>query len=285
MVSLFYLFCTYITPDENTRETFFVGLERQRRTGKTKHDRGSLRWFYGIWFFVFQVLPSRVITLAATEFYEARACPLSKKLTDSRAAISAVQAVSTATCLLAVLMFYGRLKTEIGKNHCVTKLAALKVVVFVTITQQLIFSILQAEKVLKPSETVSYLDITIGVPAFMTCCEMFLFSLFYLWAFWPSSYIARTHGQGAYVKHGFWRGLWEVVNVWDIISGVFFRYRLLWTWPSKKESNKPVGMPIVGGLTVIRSPDSDEDGKESTPEEMGSQPSLPEGHRASDYSV
>jgi hypothetical protein len=254
MVAIFYLFCIYITPNEDVREGYFAALERHWPSGKVKHDRGSLRWFYGIWFCVFQVLPTRVTTLAATEYYQAVACPLSQKLTYSRAAISAVQAVSTSMCLISILMFYRRLKVQIGPHHCIKKLAAFKGVVFITMTQTVIFSALQAAKVLKPTKTVSYLDITLGVPAFMTCCEMFLFSLFFLWPFWPSPYLSsspKAHENGQYVRHGFWKALLDVFNVWDIISGVFFRYKLLWTWPTKYESQKPIGMPKARGLKVL----------------------------------
>jgi hypothetical protein len=256
MVAMFYLFCTYITPNEDTREAFFVKLERQGRRGTMKHDRGSLRWFYAIWFCVFQVLPARVSTLIATEYFEATACPLSTKLTDSRLAISAVQAVSITMALGAILLFYRRLKADIGKHYCIRKLAVFKGVVGVTTLQTLIFSILQVEKVLTPSETVSYLDITLGVPAMMICCEMLIFSWLFLWPFWPSPYLpshpmAKENGYTG--KHGFWRALLEVVNVWDIISGVFFRYKLLWAWPRKSEMQTPIGMPKVGGLKVISS--------------------------------
>jgi hypothetical protein len=39
--------------------------------------------------------------------------------------------------------------------------------------------------------------------------------------------------------------------------------------------NKPVGMPVVGGLTVITLPSSHEADQHGKPVEMGSQPFLP----------
>ena len=48
LVSLFYLFVTYISPNETLREQFYDELERRdHRTGKPKKQgQGSLRWFH-----------------------------------------------------------------------------------------------------------------------------------------------------------------------------------------------------------------------------------------------
>lgn len=271
MVAMFYLFCTYITPNEDTREAYFAALERQGRHHKEKHNRGSLRWFYIIWFCVFQVLPTRVCTLVATEIIQARACPLSTKLTNSRLVISAIQTISILIGLAAILRFYARLKAHIGKHYCIRKLVVFKGVIGITTLQTLIFSILELEKELVPTKTVSYLDLTLGIPAMMTCCEMLIFSCLFLWPFWPSPYLPSSDmaTEIGYVRrYGFWSAMWEVVNVWDIISGVFFRYKLIWHWPGKKDMQTPIGMPKVGGLKVLDSNSSGKSTKEVAPEAL-----------------
>ena len=46
LVALFHLYVEYVSPNKTYREQYYDDLERQTRSGKAKHGKGSLRWFH-----------------------------------------------------------------------------------------------------------------------------------------------------------------------------------------------------------------------------------------------
>jgi hypothetical protein len=73
----------------------------------------------------------------------------------------------------------------------------------IDLIQAFIFRILASTHVFTPTEHVAYFDFAVGTPAFMTCCEMLIFSVLFIWAFGPSPYKAARQG-GAH-KHSRWQ--------------------------------------------------------------------------------
>lgn len=73
---------------------------------------------------------------------------------------------------------------------------------------------------------VSQADWYYGVPGFMTVSEMFLFVWLFIPAFTWTPFTSRNVGTVYNSKASFGRGVFEVLNVSDIIGGIGFTLRL-----------------------------------------------------------
>lgn len=263
-VALFYLLVVYVTPDEESREDFFENLERVktrgRKKGQRKHNRGSLRWFYVIWTLVFAILPGRFATSIAAWVIQGAFCPFSTQLTDGQQIVLYVQSAQTIMTLMAILNFYRRLRVELKPHKVLMKLVVFKLIVLIQVLQQTIISILIAFQVIKPARTISFLDWYTGFSNFLTCCEMFIFSVAFIFPYSPSTYKAiHTPEPGQHM--GFWRALLEVWNIMDILKGISF----IFVAPGRlREKNKktrtvPVSMKQRVGSLPIPQMDPDHD--------------------------
>ena len=249
LVALFLLLVSYIAPSPHEQKQhalhFFANLPRTNREAtQLKHGRGSLRWFYVIWIMVFQILPGRLGTTVAAEVVSARGCPTSARYRHAQSAIEFVQFVQTAVCVTGIVMFWRRLRKELKPFRVSVKLLAFKTIVVIQMLQRLVLAALVLARVLRPQLRVSYLDQTVGLNPFLTSCEVFLFSLVFLWAFSPAPYgkkaaaaaAATGTESGGYsgaggIQHqekmGFFRALLETLNIWDIVKGCWWR---LWIY-------------------------------------------------------
>ncbi|MCJ1230868.1 hypothetical protein MMC12_007542 [Toensbergia leucococca] len=231
LVALFHLYVEYVSPNKTYREQYYDDLERQTRSGKAKHGKGSLRWFHIIWICVFQLPLTRTITFTIGEAMQATQCPLSKTLKNAHVAISVTESVFIIIAITALLVFYRRMRNHLKQHHALSKLVAYKLVVFISLIQNSIFAGLAAGMILKPTRTVSYLDITVATPAFMTCVEMCIFSFIFVWSFTAKPYkvtagaaLPAEHTPGCANIHrlGLREAVFDVLNFWDLIEGSFF---------------------------------------------------------------
>lgn len=69
------------------------------------------------------------------------------------------------------------------EHHPLTKLLAFKLVVGLVILEKVLFLILEGVKVLQPSETLTYVDVMIGLPQMIICVEMVPLSLLVIYAY------------------------------------------------------------------------------------------------------
>lgn len=242
LVGLFLLLVGYIAPDEKTRLGFFASLERwQDDSGTPAHNKGSLRWFFAVWIMVFQLLPGRVITTVMAEVVQARICASSKKYRGWISILAAVQAVQTLICIFGILQFYRRFRPELRKHGVPMKLIAFKSIVGIQLSQRVIFTMLLRRGRLHPSQHISYLDLAVGFVPFLTCIEVFLFSVLFLWTFSAApfganggdsrSFPGQENGPLAAVQHeaklDFTPALLQVLNVGDIVKGTWWRFKLM----------------------------------------------------------
>ncbi|KAF2238186.1 hypothetical protein EV356DRAFT_508855 [Viridothelium virens] len=267
LVALFYLCLNYATPEEGQREAFFRELERIDARKKTKlHNQGSLRWFYVIWFLVFQSLVSRFFTTISTWVSTATLCPLNHDIIYAKVIISVIESFSTSLALTGIITFCTRLRPIMRAHQVLAKLVTFKLIVFIQIIQTVIFPALSQAGVFTPAKTVAIDDWTVGIPAFLTCCEMLIFSVAFLHPFRPGPYLPpkgadsnsmeSLHAAGSQYqqRHGFWHALLDVLNLWDILSGIWFHYAVV-PYFFHKDYNE-AGMPAAGGLKVIESESS-----------------------------
>lgn len=232
VVAIFLLFLAFVCPDPREHEAYFANLERRDNKQKVVHDHGSLRWFYYIWIMVFQILPARLLCSIATWIIHAVLCPLDPKLGDASIVIEVFESVFTVLALMSLLRFYRRLREPLKSRNAIGKLVVFKIMIFISIVQTPVFSGLLQGGVLSPSEHISYQDWSIGVPAFCTCCEMFIFSLLFLWPFSAKQYSHREPdaeklGQRRRARLGFFAALLDSLNILDVIRGAFFHKKVV----------------------------------------------------------
>ena len=226
LVSIFYLFVLYVSPNEDNRESFFDQLQAFEKKTKDPIGGGSLRWFQITWVSVFQILPTKLAISILQWALNAGMCPL--KYADSKAStvISVLQSIVTAICVLAIIKFEKRLKQEMHGHHPMAKLVTFKGVVGLVLLQTPIFTGLAQHRVFHPTKYVSIIDFAVGTPSFLVCLEMFIVSLLFWWSFSSSEYRHFAKAQNVR-RHGIFRGLFDSFNISDILKGCWYMVSII----------------------------------------------------------
>ncbi|KAL8685086.1 MAG: hypothetical protein Q9218_007984 [Villophora microphyllina] len=227
VVSLFVLFVTYVTPNGSVREQFYDSIEQQDRKGNPipeKEGQGSLKWFHKIWILVFQILIGRVATTIASEILTATDCPTSDKLHHRRTIVNVIANIETVIALLAILRYYGRLKSHLQPRGSVWKLLTYKGVIFFSLFPDVIIQALVSYKVLKPSTYISYYDWQLGIPALIACVLMFLFSPIF-WMTFPATRYREAADRGQR-RESFVTGLIQVIDISDLFVGIWLMVQM-----------------------------------------------------------
>ena len=203
VASLFELFVLYLVPEdsESKRRAYFDALERIGRFDKQKvHDFGSYRWYkvcsdhiaaarlliycQVIRLCVYQFVPFSVLVVIITEAAAPFQCPNGKPAKATKAITSAISIISTLVAVLAIIRFYIRLRPELRKFGAVSKLFGLKSIVGITTLQLFVITIIENQPSLEyGTSTISGGDIASGIPNWLTCLEMMVFTTLYFFAF------------------------------------------------------------------------------------------------------
>lgn len=151
------------------------------------------------------------------EYIEARFGLLSNKLQRSQLTVTLIQSVDIALAVLAVIGFEHRMKDDLHGHftHC-SNSSYSRGIILIDLIQAFTFPILASTHVFTPTEHVAYFDFAVGTPAFMTCCEMFIFSVL-------SPYKAARQG-GAH-KHSASKAIVSIFNIIDILQGFAFMFQ------------------------------------------------------------
>lgn len=152
-------------------------------------------------------------------------CPLKYQLSSVSLAITVVESVSTSICITSVIMFAKRVAADLKGTKTRQKLISFKGIVGVTLTQTPVFIGIASYGGWIRTKNVSVLDFTVGTPAFMTCCEMFLISIIFIWTFTAEPYLnlmgsmprCRSVG-GAFL---------EVLDIRDILKGCWYMTKII----------------------------------------------------------
>ena len=179
-----------------------------------------------IWILVFQLLLGRIATTIAQEYVQARFCTLSTKLRRAQTIVTLVQSLDTILAVVAIIRFYVRMKEELKGHRALLKLVTFKGIIFIDLIQSSLFRILAGSShAFTPTEYVTYFDFSIGTPAFMACCEMFIFSILFIWAFGFSPYKVARKGGAHKLPAG--KAMAAVFNIFDILQGFTFMFRAM----------------------------------------------------------
>lgn len=239
---MLYLLVLYVSPHDSNREHHFHNLQRLHQSrfsgkrGLPKHDNGSLRWFRVLWVGVFQVLHVKLIVNLLEWILSATMCPLAYQLGKASLAIAVVKSISTSICVTSVITFARRVAADLKGTKTRAKLISFKGIVGITLTQTPVFVGVASYGGFHRTENVSVLDFTVGTPAFMTCCEMFMISVIFLWAFTAEPYLnlmgsiprCRSVG-GAFL---------EVLDIRDILKGCWYMTEVIFCWGGRAQVDR-----------------------------------------------
>jgi hypothetical protein len=173
---------------------------------------------------VLQIIPVRLITLVIDLIVIGSECKSLGHHGKGATVLSVIQTLSTFVAFIGVLKLTKFLKPSLSGYQPVKKLIALKGLVALDVLQTMIFSILSNHNVIKATKTTNLPDILIGISGLMVCAECLVFSLVIIWAFPIRTYTAggQDPEQQTQSRMGFFGALVDVLNITDLIQGVFY---------------------------------------------------------------
>ncbi|KAI4104063.1 MAG: hypothetical protein L6R37_003469 [Teloschistes peruensis] len=177
--------------------------------------------------------------------------------------------------------FYIQLKEDLTEHRPLVKVAAIKLVIFLSFWQTIMISFLTSTGAIKASDKLQDPDVRIGIPALLLCVEMAIFSVFHLFAFpWQVYDIRRSAIVASESAPGFLpdpktaylggplgsRALLDAFNPWDLIKAIGRGFRWFAVGRRKREEDisyraykisRPIGddaeLPRAGGGNVMPS--------------------------------
>ncbi|CAG7563483.1 unnamed protein product [Fusarium equiseti] len=188
--SFFLLLCDYVSPHRDQRDVFFA----------TKKKNG-MRWFKTRWVMIFQMPIVAIVVAIATDITEAAGvfCAESNSREFANIYLRVIMTISLIVSIASILQMYMLLKKDLAHHNPMLKLTAFKIVVGLTLLQEIIFWILEDQGVLETTDQLTYADVHIGIPNLVTCCLMVPLSFFFMYAY-PWKVYVHGYGRGTFAK-------------------------------------------------------------------------------------
>lgn len=151
-----------------------------------------------------------------------------------------IEGACVTIAMYCLIQFYVQLKEDLREHQPLMKVAAIKLVIFLSFWQTIIISFLTSTGAIKANNQVSDPDIHVGIPSMLLCIEMAIFSVFHLWAFpWKPYDIKRSAVVASESAPGYlpdpktaYRGgfqgfgaVMDAFNPWDLIKAVARGFR------------------------------------------------------------
>ncbi|CAG8556206.1 7839_t:CDS:2 [Diversispora eburnea] len=151
--------------------------------------------------------------------------------------------LSVATAMYALITFYLTIKDAIKEENPFYKFLCIKLVIFLTIIQNIIFSMLEEAGVIKGTEYWTSANISHSFNAFLLCFEMLLFAILYLYAFGYRKYrdISDKFGkkmgdeERKHIQTPISKGILDAFNPKDLYSEIKFVCKYIWFLISGKK--------------------------------------------------
>lgn len=248
IASFFSLLCSYVAADLHQQKIYFRSITPknwvwpmkyfQKCTGGAekgwlRKPRSGLTWFNVIWVSVFQYCFIRVfctIVAVVTQAFD-RYCLESLNPAFSHIWVMVIEAVAVTIAMYCLIQFYIQLRMDIQHHKPLLKVAAIKLVIFLSFWQTILISFLTSSGAVKPNNKIQTPDLKVGIPAMLLCIEMAFFAILHLWAFsWKpytlgsKAYIAETvpgeDAGGRSYRGGFLglKAIWDAFNPWDMFK-------------------------------------------------------------------
>ena len=151
-----------------------------------------------------------------------------------------IEGACVTIAMYCLIQFYIQLKNDLSEHQPLLKVAAIKLVIFLSFWQTIIISFLTSTGAIKSSPHITDPDIKVGLPSMLLCIEMAIFSVFHLWAFpWRPYDIKRSAVVAAESAPGYlpdpktaYKGgpfgvnaLMDAFNPWDLVKAVARGFR------------------------------------------------------------
>ncbi|KUJ18918.1 DUF300-domain-containing protein [Mollisia scopiformis] len=245
LASFFLLLCAYVQEDDNERQTFL-------------QTSGTMKQYTAATIGSFQFPVVMIVLLVVTEITQATGsyCETSNSIHFAHIWVTVLSALSTVVAISSVLRYYKALKPTIKHRKPLSKLVGFKAIVFLNFVQTIIFSLLTSNNDLKPTNHITYNDLSIGLPNLILCLEMVIFSIAFLFIYRTQEYIFKASAESAVpLGHGGYQGGFmgfraygQAINFLDIIQGIVSVPGLLMS----KRTAKKGGKAWVTGPQVSR---------------------------------
>lgn len=176
-----------------------------------------------------------------------------------------------------VIQFYIQLRVDLAPHKPFLKVAAIKLVIFLSFWQSFLISILTSTtfNVVKPTAKVAYPDLKVGIPSLLLCIEMAIFAVLHLYAFpWkpyqnptPTEYPMSPIKNEIGPKQGGPLGIMALVdamNPWDLVKAFARGMRWLFVGRKHRESDPSYKMNISNENDMVLEPTINPDGYKRT---------------------
>jgi hypothetical protein len=155
--------------------------------------------------------------------------------------------------MYCVIQFYYQLRLDLAPHRPFLKVAAIKLVIFLSFWQSFLISILTSStfNVVKTTAKIAYPDLKVGIPALLICIEMAIFAVLHLFAFpwtpyrkgaeatdYPLSPTDSLKKPG--LNEGGFMGikaLMDAMNPWDLVKGFARGMRWLFVGVKNREDD------------------------------------------------
>ena len=210
-----------------------------------------------IWIGVFQYCFIRVFMTIVAVVTQAvnRYCLESLNPAFSHVWVMGIEAVAVTIAMYCLIQFYVQIRHDIKQHKPLLKIAAIKLVIFLSFWQTILLSFLTSAGAIKPSPKFQTPDIKVGIPAMLLCIEMAIFSVFHLFAFSYKPYVvggkeylaelsvseeaSPLNSSSSQYKGGFLgsRAILDAMNPWDMIKAVARGARWLFKGRKQREND------------------------------------------------
>ncbi|KAJ5114254.1 hypothetical protein NUU61_000013, partial [Penicillium alfredii] len=178
------LLCDFVVPDDQHRIEFFASLRIQKGYSRTKITDG-LSWLKYTWFFVLQYPIVTFILAIAQSITQALGiyCLEGRDARFGHLWITVIGIISLGMAMTNILRFHSNFRSYMQEQKPMMKLLAFKLIVGLEFLEQIIFMVLDSTGTLKPSGTLSYADIIIGLPTLIICLQVVPFAFVFYHAY------------------------------------------------------------------------------------------------------
>lgn len=175
--TFFLLVLTYIHPDPDSQVAYFANLPLMDKKKQIVPGSSCAAFYKRARMFIFQMLPALTVLAIIQCVTEALKvfCINSNKPVFAHIWITVLKGFSTGAAIMVVIRFCTRLKSELPDRSIWSQLFAFKSIIGLNFLQSFGFSIAAGE--ITPTATLSYNDISIGIPNALIIIEMVAFAL------------------------------------------------------------------------------------------------------------
>ncbi|KAL8835749.1 MAG: hypothetical protein Q9176_006758 [Flavoplaca citrina] len=175
--------------------------------------------------------------------------------------------------MYCLIQFYVQLKGDLAEHSPLVKVAAIKLVIFLSFWQTILISFLTSSGAIKPSKRLQGPDLRIGIPSLLLCIEMAIFSIFHLFAFpWQVYDIRRSPIVASESVPGYlpdpktayqggplgFKALLDAFNPWDLIKAIGRGFR--WFVVGRRNREQDISYQAYKISRPLNSDASDLDG-------------------------